>query len=235
MCGPLMERYTATVIRVKKESHDIVTIYFCVDTKVNFTYTAGQYITVFFDDSSTPEGKAYSLSSAPHEDELSITVKKVGEYSGRIHALRVGDTFDISTAYGYFNPETSRPLVCISAGCGLAPIWSIAKDELHRDGERLAHVFFSNKHVDEIPFHTELDAHQDVHPSFAVHHHITRDADTPIHMHHGRIDLDACVKAAEGEVNYLLCGSVEFVRDMWRGLVDRGVAGSLISTETFFE
>jgi ferredoxin-NADP reductase len=34
---------------------------------------------------------------------------------------------------------------------------------------------------------------------------------------------------------YLLCGSVDFVRDMWRGLVDRGVATSAINTETFFE
>ena len=85
-----MEKLTATVRRVRRETDDTVTIYFEVPG-YDFCYTAGQYITVFFDDSSTPEGKAYSLSSAPHEKWLSITVKKVGEYSGRLHDLRAGD------------------------------------------------------------------------------------------------------------------------------------------------
>jgi oxidoreductase FAD/NAD(P)-binding domain protein len=230
-----MERYVAKVTRIHKESSDTITIYFRVEDDKQFIYTAGQYITVFFDDSSTPEGKAYSLSSAPHEDDLSITVKRVGEYSGKLHDLKPGDTFMISAAYGYFNPETSRPLVCISAGCGLAPIWSIVKDELRRDKGRLAHVFFSNRDAKEIPFHEALNGHEQAHDSLTVHHHITRNKQVPVNMHRGRIDLDACVKAVEGEVNYLLCGSVEFVRDMWRGLVDRGVSSSLISTETFFE
>ena len=89
-----MEKLTAKVLRVTRETSDVVTIYFTVPG-VDFQYQAGQYITVFFEDSSTPAGKAYSLSSAPHESELSITVKKVGEYSGRLHALNAGDTFQI--------------------------------------------------------------------------------------------------------------------------------------------
>jgi ferredoxin-NADP reductase len=230
-----MERYTAMVTRIKKESFDTATIYFCVEKKVHFTYTAGQYVTIFFDDSSTPEGKAYSLSSAPHEHELSITVKNVGEYSGRLHALKVGDTLEISAAYGFFNPETKHPLVCIGAGCGLAPIWSIVKHELRQDSTRVAHVFFSNREVKGIPFHDELSEYEAHHTSLAVHHHITQEKRIPDHMHNGRIDLDTCVRTVEGDVSYLLCGSVEFVRDMWRGLVDRGVPGRCISTETFFQ
>ena len=61
-----MEKLTAKVMRIRRETSDIVTIYFVV-LNHDFRYVAGQYVTVFFDDSSTPEGKAYSLSSAPHE------------------------------------------------------------------------------------------------------------------------------------------------------------------------
>lgn len=210
-----------------------MTIYFTVDG--DFSYGAGQYITVFFPDSSTPEGKAYSLSSAPHEKWRSITVKKVGEYSGRLHALRAGQTFQISPAYGFFNPETKKPLVCISAGCGLAPIWSILKDECAKAPARKAHLFYSNKWADEIPFHAELDAHESAHVGVKVYHHITRDEQVPVTMHRGRINLDECLKAVEDEAMYLVCGSVDFVRDMWRGLVDRGIDHNAISTETFFE
>ena len=72
------------------------------------------------------------------------------------------------------------------------------------------------------------------HAGVEIHHHITRET-PPSTMQAGRIDLDTCVHAVEGEAMYLLCGSADFVRDMWRGLVDRGVATSAINTETFFE
>ncbi len=228
-----MQTYKATIKRVRREAHDIVTIYFSVDG--DFHYMAGQYITVFFADSTVPEGKAYSLSSAPSDTWRSITVKKVGEYSGMLHALRAGDVFTISPAYGFFNPQTKKPLVCITAGCGLAPIWSIVKHELEQDASRVAHVFYSNKHAGEVPFIHELSEKTAAHDTFQVHHHITQSADVPAHMHRGRIDIDACIHAVEDEAAYLLCGSVDFVRDMWRGLTARGIPASAISTETFFE
>lgn len=228
-----MEQYVATVKRIRRESDDIVTIYFTTDRE--FTYIAGQYITVFFPDSSTPAGKAYSLSSAPQEMWLSITVKKVGEYSGRLQALAAGDTFRISPAYGFFNPETTKPLVCITAGCGLAPIWSVVKHEFETDASRVAHIFYSNRHADSIPFHAELDELDTRHKSLRVTHHITQEPPRSPSMRAGRIDLDACVKAVEDDAIYLLCGSVDFVRDIWRGLTERGVSQQAISTETFFE
>ena len=229
-----MERLTAKVMRVRRETSDTVTIYFVVEER-NFCYSAGQYITVFFADSSTPEGKAYSLSSAPHEKWLSITVKKVGEYSGKLHNLRVGDRFKISEAYGTFNPQTDKSLVCVSAGCGMAPVWSILKDELEKDHSRVAHLFLSNKTLDDIPFTDKLSAREAAHDGVSLHHYITRQKNVPASMHKGRINLDACLEAAENGAAYLVCGSASFVRDMWRGLVDRGVDGGSISTETFFE
>ena len=229
-----MEKLTAKVMRIRRETSDIVTIYFVV-LNHDFRYVAGQYVTVFFDDSSTPEGKAYSLPSAPHEKWQSITVKKVGEYSGRLHKFRAGDTFQISEAYGTFNPQTDKPLVCISAGCGLSPIWSVLKDEFRANNSRQAHVFFSNKTVNSIPFVDLLSRRSAENPALSVRHYITRQNEVPPHMKTERINLDACVDAVKDEAVYLVCGSANFVRDMWRGLTERGVPTQLISTETFFE
>ena len=67
-----------------------------------------------------------------------------------------------------------------------------------------------------------------------MHHHITAEPTVPPTMHKGRIALDDCVAAAENAF-YLVCGSVDFVRDMWQGLTARGVAPHNITTETFFE
>lgn len=235
MRGALMKRYTATVKKTEYTGDDIITIYFSLPMKSDFTYDAGQYITIFFEGSSTPAGKAYSLSSAPHETLLSITVKRVGEFSGKLYAMKKGDTFELSEAYGHFNPHTNKPIVALSAGVGIAPVWSVLKSELMRDEMRIAHLFYSNASHLAIPHHQDVDKHADAHAGFAVHHHITRATGVPTHMHEGRIDLDTCLKAVEGEVNYLICGSVDFVRDMWRGLTECGIAQELISTETFFE
>ena len=76
-----MEWLTAKVLRVRRETDDIATIFFTVPGR-DFHYIAGQYITVFFEQSSTPEGKAYSLSSAPYEKLLSITVKRLASILG---------------------------------------------------------------------------------------------------------------------------------------------------------
>lgn len=226
-----MEHFTATVEKIQRHSPDVVTIFFTVHCPALFDYTAGQYVTVYFENTGTPEGKAYSLSSAPSEELLSITVKKIGEHSTLLHNLKKGDTFEISRAYGYFNPLTEKPFVALAAGVGIAPIWSIIKDKPLQS----ATLYYSNKTSQDITFHDELGAHDLCHDAFWLHHHITKEPPVSKAMHSGRINLDECVKNAEREAMYLICGSVEFVRGMFEGLTRRGVAPEAISTETFFE
>ncbi|MEO5949718.1 MAG: FAD-binding oxidoreductase [Candidatus Saccharimonas sp.] len=230
-----MKRYVATVKKIEYVGDDMVEIYFSLPKKSDVSYDAGQYITIFFDDSSTPAGKPYSLSSAPHEALLSITVKRVGEFSGRLYHMEPGDTFEMSEAYGHFNPHATRPIIALSAGVGIAPVWSVIKNELRRDKSRIAQLYYSNKSHEAIAHRVSIDTHADSHGGFKVHHHITRRVDVPKHMMGNRINLDACISAVEGEANYLICGSVDFVRDMWRGLLERGIPQELISTEIFFE
>ena len=235
MCGPLMKRYAATVEKTEYVSDDVVVIYFSLSKKSDFSYEAGQYITIYFKGSSTPAGKAYSLSSAPHEKLCQITVKRVGEFSGKLYALKVSDTFEMSEAYGHFDPKTTRPLIAFGAGVGIAPIWSILKQELKKDESRVAHLFYTNKTAETIAHRETIDSHASQYSSFSVHHYVTRTQNASAGTHKGRIDLDACVGVVRDEANYLICGSVDFVRDMWRGLVERGIPQELISTETFFE
>ena len=230
-----MKRYTATVEMTEYVSDDVIIVYFSLGEKSNFSYEAGQYITVYFEGSSTPAGKAYSLSSAPHEQLCHITIKRVGEFSGKLYALKKGDTFEMSEAYGHFDPKTTRPLIAFGAGVGIAPIWSILKEELKKDEARVAHLCYTNKTAETIAHRETIDNHASRCSSFSVHHHVTRIKVASESVHKGRIDLDICVGMVKDEANYLICGSVDFVRDMWRGLVERGIPQELISTETFFE
>ena len=101
----MRDSLTVEIVRVRQENPEVTTLYFVRP----FDFMMGQYITVFIEGSQVREGKAYSISSRPHEDLMSITVKDVGgEFSSYLCSRHVGDTLHISRAYGDFNPQTFR-------------------------------------------------------------------------------------------------------------------------------
>lgn len=228
-----MRTLVATITRRVQETPEVVSVYFTLYDGSVLPYAAGQYITVYFERSSTPEGKAYSLSSAPHEPEMCITVKVIGEFSRKIAALQVGETMMISEAYGYFGPISAEPLICFTAGVGISPVWSIIKDLAEHSDPRPITLYCSNKTTKTIPFKDMLEQQLRKQPQLTLTHHITRDHFVPCSMEIGRIPFANAAKT-ETEPFYLLCGHDDFVRSAWRELRKIGVNADHISTETFF-
>ena len=87
-------KYHAVVTHVVQEAPRVWTIFFTVDD-ATYSFVAGQYISVYFEETGLKTGKAYSLSSAPGDDTFSITVKKIGEFSSLLCALQPSDTFEV--------------------------------------------------------------------------------------------------------------------------------------------
>ena len=219
----MRDSLTVEIVRVRQENPEVTTLYFARP----FDFMAGQYITVFIDGSQVREGKAYSISSRPHEELMSITVKNVGgEFSSYLCSRHVGDTLQISRAYGDFNPQTERPLVGIAAGCGLSPIWSILAD-----AQQPTFLYLSQKSPEYMVFSEELSA-----SSIKVNKFSTRQRVEEIDgWHNGRFEVAKIVAETPDDAHFLVCGSLPFVRDVWQKLTAAGVDESRISTETFFE
>lgn len=217
----MRDSLTVRIERVRRETPDVMTLYFVRP----FEFTAGQYISVYFDDLNVPEGKAYSLSSRPADDLSSITVKDVGgPFSSRLCSMKAGDSLCISHAYGHFNPNTDAPLVGIAAGVGLSPVWSILASN---DNDRHA-LHYGNKTDDDIVYRTEL-----AELKTSVSHHISQQPDTQ--HKHGRMSVEEVIESSLEEAHYLICGSVDFVRNIFRELEHGGINRKKISTEIFFE
>lgn len=78
--------------------------------------------------------RAYSISSIPQQSTLQLTIKRVD--GGRVstylvNTLTIGDNVQLLQPAGEFNcidhpPENQRVLL-ISAGCGITPVYSMAK------------------------------------------------------------------------------------------------------------
>jgi nitric oxide dioxygenase len=219
------------------ETADVVSLRL-VDAKTGGRpdFIAGQYVTVLFPDLDVPAGKAYSLSSAPRDSYLQITVKEIGVYSSRLHELKVGDELLVSEPYGFLNPEFDAPIVAIAGGVGVAPIMSIIRDALEREPNRAIDLWFSNHTRDDIVFKKSLKSLATRHKKLQVKHFITREQKLPAGYEAGRIDVAKTLSARKHspETFFFICGRESFVGDIWRALVAAGVAEDKIATETFY-
>ena len=219
----MRDSLTVEIVRVRQENSEVTTLYVVRP----FDFMAGQYITVFIDGSQVREGKAYSISSRPHEELMSITVKNVGgEFSSYLCSRQVGDRLHISRAYGDFNPQTERPLVGIAAGCGLSPIWSILAD-----AQQPTFLYLSQKSPEYMVFSGELAASNITVKKFSTRQQVEEKDG----WHNGRFEVAKIVSEVPSNAYFLVCGSLPFVRDVWQKLTTAGVNESHISTETFFE
>lgn len=248
MCGSLMEEHIVT--KVIKNTKDISTIYFTKKDGSVPIFDAGQYITVLFKDLLPPEGKAYSLSCRPGLPYLSITVKRVGKYSNRICDLKPGDKFLVSSSYGSLFEDYDQDITLIGAGVGIAPLFSIINDTLLKNPKRKVTLLYTNKTIKDICFLKELEELKEKHPNFKLILHVTREKDTKESTNKnnkdnqidskfikGRFNLEEYLKdkALDVTSDFILCGHINFVKDIYNDLLKCKVPVEQISTEIFFE
>lgn len=235
MAGERRERY---VVRGRvAEAPGVVTLALRLADGSVPPFSPGQFIVVYFPETGTPEGKAYSVSSAPHEGSLRLSVRGIGEFSNRLCALRVGDTVEASLPSGYFGSESETSgLVLLAAGIGVAPLRSIAVAAARGNPARPIRLLQSARTARDLIFRETFDGLAVSGANFRATCFVTREADVPPGVVRGRMDAAAARSAAAGipDPEFLICGSVSFVRDMWRGLRAAGVPEDSVLTEAFF-
>lgn len=225
------------VYDTKVEAPDVLTLRLIPQEKSAPSYISGQYITIYFPETGTPEGKAYSISSAPSEQNIAITVKAMGEFSHRLTSLHPGDVVTASLPGGYFYSESNQThIIMVAAGIGVAPFRSMIVDSLEKNPARKITLFYSTRTKEEIIFRKKFDELQALHPSFTVRYFVTREQGASSGMMQRRItgeDIGACVRN-ESASEFMLCGSISFVRDLWRSLHILGIPEDTVYTEAFF-
>lgn len=225
-----------TVEDVIKETADVSTLKLRCEGGLP-PYKAGQFITVFFPETGHVEGKSYSISSSPSEETLSVTVKGIGTFSNKLLSKQAGDTITGSLPYGYFYSESdTSSLVIITGGIGIAPFRSMILDVLQKFPTRKILLLYSNKTKDGIIFKKEFDElAAKSGGALTLRYYITQEEPAE-GMTSGRITVDGITPELNlhTDAEFLVCGSIAFVRDYWRGLKEAGVLEEKIYTEAFF-
>lgn len=237
-----LEKRLYKIINKRKELGNVTTVDFVLNNDTNLpNFTPGQYVNIYSKDENITEGQSYSLSNSVNAKAFSITVKEMAEFSNFLASLSVGDVIEGSDPYGYFYSEsTDSDLVFIVAGISITPIMSMIRSFSKTHPERKMKLFYTNSFIQSILFKEELDNLSKNNPNLTITYFITKEDKILEGYNNNRIVpanivMDLNKYPSEGLYHeYFICGSINFVRDMWEGLKKEGINEEQIYTEAFF-
>jgi 3-ketosteroid 9alpha-monooxygenase subunit B len=154
--------YTLTVADVVVETPDARSVVFEIPAEhaEAFRYSAGQFLTLRIPSDRTGSvARCYSLSSAPHENRVQVTVKRTdGGYGSSwvCSSLRPGMTVDVLAPAGVFCPASvDEDFLLFAGGSGITPVMAILKTALEQGSGRVVLVY-ANRDESSVIFAGEL-------------------------------------------------------------------------------
>ncbi|ANH60026.1 1,2-phenylacetyl-CoA epoxidase subunit PaaE [Dokdonia donghaensis] len=156
-------------LRVKdiyKETTDcsVVTFDVPVDLYQDFSFNAGQHLTLKAIINGEDVRRSYSLCSSPLDQEWKVAVKQIpgGLFSTYVNEeLQTGDTLEVMAPSGKFgvpvDTQKKKNYVAFAAGSGITPMLSIIKTHLASEPDATFKLFYLNRTVKSIIFKEEVE------------------------------------------------------------------------------
>lgn len=235
-----------------QESEEITSFYlYPVDGAAVPGFVPGQFVSVRgrAGDGALIQPRQYSLSDAPNETYLRLSIKREAGLSDRPNGVisnwmhdevSAGDLIELSPPFGDFNLHLDRdtPAVLISGGVGLTPMVSMLNHLVQEQPERQVVFVHGARHrgVHALSDHIRRLAQQHSRLYTAIFYELVGSEDRPgvDYDFTGRIDLTAIRgQVVLPEADYYLCGPVPFMRAKLLELQSLGVPASRIHYEVF--
>lgn len=207
---------TEVVLRAKKESIQ--------------KQCAGQFLFVRFPgDKTLNESHPFTISSAPQEDVLRVTIKASGDFTRHLFSnLQAGMDAVIEGAYGLFDYKTGgQKQIWVAGGIGVTPFLSFIRD---MDGNLAQDVdfYYTVRHREEAIFVDEIQAAAGRNPRLKAHIRFS--------SIDGSLSVDEIVKNAEGNISghhVYMCGPLPMVQAFEKKFLESKVPAASIHYEEF--
>ncbi len=204
-------------------------------------FAAGQYLPIRLrpGGDAPPLQRTYTLTSAPGEAGLRISVKRDGAASTWLHQqVKVGDTIEALGPRGHFTIDATqrRSAVLIGAGVGITPMLAFAH-HLVAEGFRLrrmrpTHLIQVARDAQVRAFASELQALA-TRAGGALKLHTVQDDGAPGTLP-GPLGIDALKAILPfDDHEFFLCGPPAFMQGLYDGLRELGVRDQRIQAEAF--
>lgn len=235
------------VSRVEQESQDIRSLFIEPLDGAAVTFLPGQHIPIRLQPGESDVLiRTYSVSSAPSDGHIRISVKAQGRASRHLHEqLRVGDILQARPPLGGFTLKTDspRPVVLIGAGVGITPLLSMARELVEQIGTQQraepVYLFQGGRTAQELPFQNEL---RQLTQRAAGLLHLQRALSAPEtgalpgrdYEIAGRLSFKQ-IKAhlPLDDYDFYLCGPASFTQDIYDGLRTVNIPDARIHAEAF--
>lgn len=244
----------------KFETTDSVSFSFTIPDELieSYKFKAGQFITISVDIDGTSYRRSYSMSSAPTEHSLKITVKRVqnGKVSNYlIDTLNEGDSLNIGTPDGKFYLEAKsnekRDHYFFAAGSGITPIYSMIKNLLENEAMSSVYLLFGNRTEESIIFYDELkDLAKTYEGQFYISHALSQPPKNKLFSRlrsgnnawagkKGRIDANMLEEflgenlSKSGHNSYYICGPGNMLETLKDALIEKEISKKEIHFESF--
>jgi len=164
------KEYISEVEKIIPVTHDIKHIILNLLEPAAMKFKPGQYVQIKVPGSE--EFRAYSIASAPSRQnkiELLIRLVPGGLCSTYIHrALDIGDKVTLTGPFGdfYIKEDSTKDILCIAGGCGMAPIRSIVLHLAEKGMKRRVTFFFGARAKRDLFFTEELQELEKKYPEF---------------------------------------------------------------------
>lgn len=243
-----LQFYPLKVSAIQKETKDCVSIAFEIpaDLQEQFTYSAGQYITLKKIINGEEVRRSYSLCSSPLENEWRIAVKKVsgGLFSTFANdTLQVGDVLETMPPLGKFtftaNEAKAKKYVFFAAGSGITPVLSIIKTILSTEPSATVTLVYGNKNIGSIIFKEQIEALKNKYTQRLQVIHILSRERTDAALLHGRINQEKCEILSNKLIDLtvidecFICGPEDMILSVRDFLLAKGIDRKKVHVELF--
>jgi predicted ferric reductase len=229
--GGLFKKFVPYAVEVVKHPNNSSTeVTFRQKKEAMRKHRAGQFLFVRFSgDKALNESHPFTISSAPSENVLRLTIKASGDFTRELFArLQAGTDAIIDGPYGMFDYKTGGPRqIWIAGGIGITPFLSFLRDmdgALNHDVD----LYYSVRHPEEAIFPDEIEAVGTKNPRLKVHIRYT--------AKEGSLTIEDIVKNAGGDVSghhVYMCGPVPMLQAFEKKFLALGTPQVNIHYEEF--
>lgn len=155
----ILNEYPCRVVGIKEESPTTWSIYF-EPIEHHIHYLPGQFGFFTMRINQKREVHPFSFSSSPTDQGLiSITVKKLGDFTDKVHALKVGDTITVEGPFGdfsYLNHKDDLFIYMIAGGVGITPMISMLRHLRRTESQKPVILLWGVRKEEDLLFDKEL-------------------------------------------------------------------------------
>jgi predicted ferric reductase len=227
------------VTEIKKESPDIWTVMMKIPEGRKFKHQPGQFAYFkFLKGLPGKEEHPFTISSPPNQESISITVKNLGDWTGKINLIKPGDPVAVDGPYGVFSYtgiKDNRPLYFIAGGIGITPFFSMLYNLKLSKSPKEIHLIWGVRTKDDLIRLKEIENLKRDLPKFSLTPVVSRDK--AWEGNKGRINKEILHHAGIDKKNFTgefyICGPFKMMKDTVRNLKELGVKSSFIHMERF--